>query len=166
MKQNAPCHHTALLCLWQWYTVGFLRATGGWVSTQSELYIKPIGLIYSPNNSRLIKKEKGEEAYKIKKRLKVPQWQRERDRENCMWVHVGAVGLHEPDIVYGCKLLWGLRSKLTVATTERAVTAPFVRSAAPSWWSACCRADWPNMLWRGPAIRWGLRQMSQSRSFN
>lgn len=32
---------------------------GGWVSTQSELYIKPIALIYSPNNSRLIKKRKG-----------------------------------------------------------------------------------------------------------
>lgn len=32
---------------------------GGGVSTQSELYIKPIALIYSPNNSRLIKKRKG-----------------------------------------------------------------------------------------------------------
>lgn len=35
------------------------RGHWGWVSTQSELYIKPIGLIYSPNNSRLIKKRKG-----------------------------------------------------------------------------------------------------------
>lgn len=38
---------------------GLPQGHWGWVSTQSELYIKPIGLIYSPNNSRLIKKIKG-----------------------------------------------------------------------------------------------------------
>lgn len=38
---------------------GLPQGHWGWVSTQSELYIKPIGLIYSPNNSRLIKKRKG-----------------------------------------------------------------------------------------------------------
>lgn len=46
---------------------GLPQGHWGWVSTHCELYITPIGLIYSPNNSRLIKKEKGEEAYKIKK---------------------------------------------------------------------------------------------------
>lgn len=38
---------------------GLPQGHWGWVSTQSELYIKPIGLIYSPNNSWLIKKRKG-----------------------------------------------------------------------------------------------------------
>lgn len=38
---------------------GLPQGHWGWVSIQSELYIKPIGLIYSPNNSRLIKKRKG-----------------------------------------------------------------------------------------------------------
>lgn len=108
--------HRAALC-WQWCTVGFHRATGGgWVHTvnyTSHPFVWFIALITVGS----LKKEKGEEAYKIKKRLKVPQWQREG--ENCVRVHVGAVGLREPGFVYRCKLLWGSRSQLTVATTER-----------------------------------------------
>lgn len=104
--------------LWQWYTVGFLRATGGgWVHTVNYTS-SPLVWFIALITVGSLKKEKGEEAYKIKKkRLKVPRWQRER--ENCVRVHVGAVGLHEPDIVYCCKLLWGSHSQLTVATTER-----------------------------------------------
>lgn len=64
--------------LWQWYTVGFLRATGGgWVHTVNYTS-SPLVWFIALITVGSLKKEKGEEAYKIKKkRLKVPRWQRE-----------------------------------------------------------------------------------------
>lgn len=99
-----PPHCVALL--WQWYTVGFLRATGGGWVHRVNYTSSPLVWFIALITVGSLKKEKGEEAYKIKKKTESATVT-ERERENCVWVHVGAVGLHEPDIVYCCKLLWG-----------------------------------------------------------
>lgn len=137
---------------------------GGWVHTVN--YTSPplvwfIALITVGS----LKKEKGEEAYKIKKKKTESATVTERGRIvcECMW---GPFGLLHPDIVYCCKLPWGWRSRLTVATTERR-------------WQRCTSercADGPPAaappqigLIRGgrtKALWWGPRQMNQSRSFN
>lgn len=144
----APPHCAALR--WQWYTVGFLRATGGGWVHRVNYTSSPLVWFIALITVGSLKKEKGEEAYKIKKRLKVPQWQRER--ENCVRVHVGAVGLRGPDIVYCCKLLWGLALSAYSSYNRAAVTAPYIRAECPAvcWWNVCCRpnTDWPNMSWQ------------------
>lgn len=137
---------------------------GGWVHTVN--YTSPpllwfIALITVGS----LKKEKGEEAYKIKKK----DWKCHSDRARgrivceCMW---GPFGLLHPDIVYCCKLPWGWRSWLTVATTEqqwqrctseRCADGP--PAAAPPQIGLICGG-------RTKALWWGLRQMNRSRSFN
>lgn len=140
---------------------------GGWVHTvnyTSHPLVWFIALITVGS----LKKEKGEEAYKIKKikkRLKVPQWQGEG--ENCVWGHVGAVGLLEPGIVYCCKLLWGWRSQLTVATRKRQrrcrTSEQNARQCADG--NACC-CPIADTSWQRIALWCVLTPMNQSHSFN
>lgn len=86
VKCLVPPRRTALC--WQWYTVGFLRATGGgWVHTvnyTSHPLVWFIALITVGS----LKKEKGEEAYKIKKKTEsaiVTERERERIVCECTW---------------------------------------------------------------------------------
>lgn len=166
-KEEKPAlhhKHYATPC-WQWYTVGFHTATGGgWVhrvNYTSHSFVWFIALI---TISSLKKKERGDRANKV------PRWQRENEdcaREST-WVHVRAAGFSAcACVVYSCKLLWGRRSHLTVATTDqrwrhRTSEKSRAQRLAPCWWNTCCcrrrpTGDWPNMLWRRIAHWWALR---------
>ena len=106
--------HCAALC-WQWYTVGFLRATGGgWVHTVN--YTSgPLLWFIALITVGSLKKEKGEEAYKIKK-----DWKCHSDRARgrivceCMW---GLLVCASPTLFTAVNYC-GASLQLTVAPTE------------------------------------------------
>lgn len=88
LRGKMPRASTLCVALrWQWYTVGFLRATGGGWVHRVNYTSSPLVWFIALITVGSLKKEKGEEAYKIKKKTEsatVTEREREGEGELCV----------------------------------------------------------------------------------